>query len=274
MTCTHAGIARTELVKSGFSYTTLIMEEAAQAMEIETFIPLTMSAVKNNTNQIREKESEERRIINYRSTEGLRRIVLLGDHHQIPPVVQNPDLIRFSNFDQPLFTRMIRLIDNQQINENGDSKNKDNNASVVIWLDKQGRCRKSIADLFRYRYNNLGDLPIVGNQTEEQKEEDTDDMKEKQNHLLPQPYNTQSSSQQTLLHLNPFTRANPGFQYEYQFIDVGGNQPIELNLRYPQEKITILAAYNGQKALLREMIEKECSFNPLYGRPSRLTTID
>lgn len=39
MTCTHAAIRRGALVKQHFQYDNLIMEEAAQILEIETFIP-------------------------------------------------------------------------------------------------------------------------------------------------------------------------------------------------------------------------------------------
>jgi hypothetical protein len=43
MTCTHAAIRRGELVKNAFQYDNLIMEEAAQILEIETFIPYVIT---------------------------------------------------------------------------------------------------------------------------------------------------------------------------------------------------------------------------------------
>ena len=42
MTCTHAALKRAELVQLGFKYDNILMEEAAQILEIETFIPLLL----------------------------------------------------------------------------------------------------------------------------------------------------------------------------------------------------------------------------------------
>ena len=39
MTCTHAALKRHDLIDLGFQYDNIIMEEAAQILEIETFIP-------------------------------------------------------------------------------------------------------------------------------------------------------------------------------------------------------------------------------------------
>ncbi|KNC71755.1 hypothetical protein SARC_15702, partial [Sphaeroforma arctica JP610] len=40
MTCTHAALKRDDLVKAGFNFDNILMEEAAQILEIETFIPM------------------------------------------------------------------------------------------------------------------------------------------------------------------------------------------------------------------------------------------
>ena len=42
MTCTHAALRRKELVELGFRYDNILMEEAAQILEVETFIPLLL----------------------------------------------------------------------------------------------------------------------------------------------------------------------------------------------------------------------------------------
>jgi len=42
---------------------------------------------------------------------------------------------------------------------------------------------------------------------------------------------------------------------------------------YPAEKISILTTYNGQKALIRDVL-KQRSWNPLFGEPSKVTTVD
>jgi intron-binding protein aquarius len=39
MTCTHAALKRRDLIELGFQYDNIIMEESAQILEIETFIP-------------------------------------------------------------------------------------------------------------------------------------------------------------------------------------------------------------------------------------------
>ena len=44
--------------------------------------------------------------------------------------------------------------------------------------------------------------------------------------------------------------------------------------RYPEDKITILTTYNGQKALIRDVLNQRCSWNPLFGRPAKVTTVD
>jgi hypothetical protein len=43
---------------------------------------------------------------------------------------------------------------------------------------------------------------------------------------------------------------------------------------YPANKISFLTTYNGQKALLKDVVEQRCAHNPLFGRPARITTVD
>lgn len=43
---------------------------------------------------------------------------------------------------------------------------------------------------------------------------------------------------------------------------------------YPAEKISILTTYNGQKHLIRDVINSRCGENPLIGRPLKVTTVD
>ena len=42
MTCTHAALIRRRLVKLGFKYDNMVMEESAQILEVETFIPMML----------------------------------------------------------------------------------------------------------------------------------------------------------------------------------------------------------------------------------------
>jgi hypothetical protein len=39
---------------------------------------------------------------------------------------------------------------------------------------------------------------------------------------------------------------------------------------YPADKISILTTYNGQKALLRDVIEQRCARHPAFGRPNKV----
>jgi intron-binding protein aquarius len=45
-------------------------------------------------------------------------------------------------------------------------------------------------------------------------------------------------------------------------------------LEYPAHKISILSTYNGQKHLIRDVIERRCANHPLFGRPSKVIHIE
>lgn len=90
MTCTHAALKRKELVEIGFKYDNILMEEAAQILEIETFIPLLLQNPQDGFNR-------------------LKRWIMIGDHHQLPPVIKNMAFQKYSNMEQSLFTRLVRL---------------------------------------------------------------------------------------------------------------------------------------------------------------------
>ena len=155
----------------------------------------------------------------------LKRWIMIGDHHQLPPVIKNMAFQKFSNMEQSLFTRLVRL------------------GVPTVDLDAQGRARPSISSLYNWRYKVLGNLP----------------------HVL----NTES-----------YVNANGGFSYDYQLVDVkdfngvGESQPSPFFyqnlaeaefmvatfmymrlLGYPAEKISMLTTYNGQKHLLRDVVE-------------------
>lgn len=42
-------------------------------------------------------------------------------------------------------------------------------------------------------------------------------------------------------------------------------------LGYPAHKISILTTYNGQKALIRDVVEQRCAPYPQFGRPHRVS---
>lgn len=225
MTSTHAAMRRREIASLGFHYDNVIVEEAAQITEIEDFIPLALQKPKDGSTP-------------------LQRVVLCGDHFQNSPIVQNLAFRQYANLEQSLFARLVRL------------------GVPAITLDAQGRARPSIAELYSWRYPNLGNLPQVIDGPE-------------------------------------FKTANAGFRYDYQFINVpdykgrGEAQPTPHFIQnlgeaeyavaiyqymrllgYPREKITILTTYAGQKALIKDVLGHRCQRNPIFGMPKIVTTVD
>ncbi|KAH8594776.1 DEAD helicases superfamily protein-like protein [Bisporella sp. PMI_857] len=174
----------------------------------------------------------------------LQRVVLCGDHFQNSPVIQNLAFRQYANLEQSLFSRLVRL------------------GVPTINLDQQGRARPSIASLYSWRYRDLGNLPQVSSQLE-------------------------------------YQIANAGFKYEYQFIQVpdykgrGEWEPTPHFIQnlgeaeyavaifqymrllgYPASKISILATYAGQRALITDVLNHRCAKNPLFGLPKIVTTVD
>ena len=114
----------TQLVDVAFKYDNVVMEEAAQILEVETFIPLLLQNPDDGHNR-------------------LKRVILIGDHNQLPPVVKNMAFQRYGNMEQSLFARFVRL------------------GVPPVVLNAQGRARPSLAALFAWRYAGLGNLPNV-----------------------------------------------------------------------------------------------------------------
>ncbi|EGX89160.1 DEAD helicases superfamily protein, putative [Cordyceps militaris CM01] len=129
MTTTHAAIRRGEIAALGFHYDNVVMEEAAQITEIESFIPLAMQKPVNGKLP-------------------LQRVVLCGDHLQNSPVIQSLAFRHYANLEQSLFSRFVRL------------------GVPTISLDQQGRARPSIARLYQWRYSKLDNLPKVSTNAE------------------------------------------------------------------------------------------------------------
>ncbi|OBT64896.1 hypothetical protein VE03_06453 [Pseudogymnoascus sp. 23342-1-I1] len=225
MTSTHAAMRRREIADLGFHYDNVIVEEAAQITEIENFIPLALQTPKNGMMP-------------------LQRVVLCGDHFQNSPIVQNLAFRQYANLEQSLFSRLVRL------------------GVPTVILDKQGRARPSIAELYQWRYPHLGNLPLVETGPE-------------------------------------FQKSNAGFRYDYQFIDVpdykgnGESEPTPHFIQnlgeaeyavaifqymrllgYPASKISILTTYAGQRALIRDVLTHRCAKNPIFGLPKIVTTVD
>jgi intron-binding protein aquarius len=179
-----------------------------------------------------------------RGASRLKRVMFIGDHHQLPPVVKNRAFQKYGHLDQSLYARFVRL------------------RTPTVDLNLQGRARPEIADLYSWRYKDLGNLSKV---------------------LTDAKYKV----------------ANAGLSYDYQFIDVedfngvGESSPepyyyqnlgeaeycvaLFMYMRllgYPANKISILSTYNGQKALIRDVVRQRCAWNPLFGEPNKITTTD
>ncbi len=228
MTCTHAAIARSHLVELGFQYDNIVMEEAAQMLDVETFVPLLLQQGSID------------------SSSRLKRICLIGDQHQLPPVIKNATFSKISNLDQSLFTRLIRL------------------GVPSINLNKQGRTRSEIAKLYNWRYRDLGDLEHVSKEkrflTANPGFMQTFQMinvedYEGKGEYAPTPYFYQNTGEAEY--------AVALFQY---MVLIG----------YPPEKISILTTYNGQKSLIDDILTQRCSNGtPLAGfRPGAVSTVD
>ncbi|KAL6875943.1 P-loop containing nucleoside triphosphate hydrolase protein [Trichoderma longibrachiatum] len=225
MTTTHAAMRRGEIAALGFHYDNVVMEEAAQITEIETFIPMAMQKPVNGQLP-------------------LQRVVLCGDHFQNSPVIQSLAFRHYANLEQSLFSRLVRL------------------GVPTVTLDQQGRARPSIAKLYAWRYPKLDNLPDVLSNPE-------------------------------------FLRANAGFKYDFQFINVpnykgrGETEPTPHFIQnlgeaeyavaiyqymrllgYPAEKISILTTYAGQRALVKDVLAHRCASSPIFGLPKAVATVD
>lgn len=47
-----------------------------------------------------------------------------------------------------------------------------------------------------------------------------------------------------------------------------------LFIRYPAHRISILTPYNGQRELILDVLKHRCAWNPLFGIPARVATVD
>ena len=142
-----------------------------------------------------------------------------------------------------MFTRLIRL------------------GVSCIQLNAQGRARPELAKLYSWKYRDLGNLPCTAR--------------------------------------GMYELANPGFAHEFQFVNVddyrgsGETEPTPhfyqnigeaeyivsvyqymRLLGYPASRIAIITTYRGQKHLIRDIVARRCADHPLFGAPSRVTTVD
>lgn len=224
MTCTQASLIREELLKLNFYFDSVIIEEAGQILEIETILPLLLQDPAKYSTQFNT------------DAHPLKRVVLLGDPHQLPPVVSNNSLKYYSQFEQSFFKRMIR-----------------SGISHVI-LDQQGRCREEFVKFFYWIYheNQQDDTPFLSTLP-----------------LLKSSPKFKFSNPGLLLNyqfINVENYKGKGERepYPHYFENEGEAEYIVATyqylrlLNYPASSITILTTYNGQKNLIKKILKKRC----------------
>jgi intron-binding protein aquarius len=145
MTCTHAALNHRRLADLGLTIGSVVMEEAAQVSEIDTLIPILLACARSSKTAALSGVSASSSLF----SGNLKRLVLMGDPQQLPPVVKAQALKTYAHFDNSLFTRLLRL------------------GVPQVVLNQQGRSRTELADVYRWRYHTgsddavLGDLPRV-----------------------------------------------------------------------------------------------------------------
>ena len=206
------------------------MEEAAQVLEVETLIPMLLQ----DTDRI--------------DGARLQRVVLIGDHHQLPPVVKHAAFQKFSRLDQSMFTRFVRL------------------GVPCVQLDRQGRARAEIAALYSWRYNQSPTHRL-------------DNLE----HVLQRPAFLQANPGFAhtfqFVDVGDFQGKGEACPTPHFFQNLGEAEYVVAVyqymrlLGYPAEKISILTTYNGQKSLIQDIIAQRCK-NPIFGLPGAISTVD
>jgi len=201
-------------------------------LEIESFIPTLLQKGKSDDS--------------VSGLSRLKRVCMLGDHNQLPPVVKNASFSKYSNLDQSLFTRLIRL------------------GVPHVQLDKQGRSRPELMRLFGWRYKDLGNLDHV---TKEPR------------FKLANPgfvYPFQ------LINVEDFDGKGESTPTPYFYQNLGEAEYVValfqymVLIGYSPDRISILTTYNGQKELISDILRQRCGAGtPLAGTmPKAVSTVD
>ncbi|KAH6598803.1 hypothetical protein BASA61_002789 [Batrachochytrium salamandrivorans] len=234
VTSLDAPLKSRELARLGFYYQNVVVDDAHQLMETEMLTALLLNRCR--------KGSASGDIAT--AGGGPMRIVMIGDIVQLPPLVRRNALRNYANLDQSMFYRLVKL------------------GVPTIELTEQRRSRPSIAKLSASLYPSMSYL---------------------------------SDSQIS----KPMRLANPGFAFDSQLVNVedflgqGETMPRKdffQNLGeaeylvavfqymrligYPSSKIAILTPYKGQKELIQDVLIQRCSWNPVFGKPQQIATID
>ena len=154
-----------------------------------------------------------------------KRLIFIGDHNQISPIISSDDIRYYGKFDISLFERFIKL-----------------NIPNIL-LTHQGRSIKEIANLYRFRYKyKLVDLPSVKS--------------------IPKFFIFDSPLQWVNISKTSLVSENMQNLDECLFIL---NLLLFLNnSNFNLNYISILTPYKNQKKLLIEQIQKKLNFNNIF----------
>lgn len=254
MTSTHAAIHRREIADSGLQYHNLVMEEAAQITEIETFIPMALQKSTSSSGPSDDEDSN--------SGSALERVVLIGDHLQNAPIVLMPSLSAYANMDQSLFARLMRL------------------GVPRVLLNAQGRARPSLAALWSWRYPGLTSLPSITTPptTTDPKSSSPSSSSAFTRANPALKYTSQFIDVGPLHNRGESTLPNTPGAYqnlaEAEYA-VALYQYLRLH-NYPARQITLLTPYAAQRSLLRDVLRRRCAgpHAQLFGLPAHVGTVD
>jgi intron-binding protein aquarius len=196
---------------------------------------------------------------------------MIGDHHQLPPVIQNMAYQKYSNMEQSLFARFIRL------------------GVPAVQLDAQGRARsRYVLTPFEAHTEQLY-FPVSPHCTigDIAHWEICRMWKNATHFNAPMP--VFCSTINSLMWPISMARVKRHPHLTFSKLVLGKFeklQNISQNLGeaeyavaifmymrllgYPAEKISLLTTYNGQKHLLHDVVEKRCAANPMIGRPFKV----
>lgn len=221
LTCTYCAINRQKLIDLNFNYDTIIMEESGQILEIESLIPMTLQ--KNMSN--------------------LKRVILLGDENQLPPIVKSQAIRTQCLYHLSLFSRLL--------------KSGYNNCVI---LNEQGRSRSEIVDLYRYKYDNLIDMKEI--------------IKKFNKNNFAFKYNIQFINVEEFNSKGEEINSNNSYYNLAEAEYCIGIFMYMCLVGYNPSQISILTTYNGQKELIKEIYNKKCGWNKLFSNIGKISTVD
>ena len=197
------------------------MEESGQILEIESFIPMTLQKKMSN----------------------LKRVVLLGDENQLPPIVKCQAIRTQCLYHLSLFSRLLKT----------GYKN-------CVILNEQGRSRSEIVDLYRYKYENFVDMKEIS--------------KKFNKNNFGFKHNIQFINVEEFNNRGEEMNSNNSFYNLAEAEYCIGLYMYMCLIGYNSNQISILTTYNGQKELIKEIFSKKCGWNKLFSNIGKISTVD